>query len=154
MKLFKKKGFEKLFTKMKFRKIVFQNLKEMKEWKMTRGPLVACQRRPCKTGRACRSSAQVGFWTWCTLNTSCMPSLKSQRSQGDEYCEIMSILKLIMDELGLIRGTPRWPYEGKGPKTSDPWSRTTGIVIDCRLGTRPETTKTVPSWREQSDWPC
>ena len=31
MKLFKKKGFEKLFTKMKFRKIVFQNLKEMKE---------------------------------------------------------------------------------------------------------------------------
>ena len=49
------------------------------------------QRRPC---RPCR----VGFWTWCTLNTSCMPSLKSQQSRSDEHCEIISILKLMMGE--------------------------------------------------------
>ena len=40
---------------MKFRKIFFKIKEDWRKWKMTRGPLVACQRWPCKTGQTCGS---------------------------------------------------------------------------------------------------
>ena len=50
---------------------------------------------------------RVESWTWGTLNTSCMSFLKPRWRWDDEFCRMMSVLKLEI-EWESVKSTPRW----------------------------------------------
>ena len=58
LKLFKNRNLEN-YLQNEVWENYFQNQRGLEKGKMTCGPRVTCIRWPCKTGRACGSSAQV-----------------------------------------------------------------------------------------------
>ena len=90
-----KTGILEIIYKMKFGKIFFKIKEDWRKGKMTRGSWVTCIRWPCKTGRACGSSAhskvnKCSNWRW-ARNTRILEWVLSS-SYADEPATVKGVI--------------------------------------------------------------